>query len=101
MIAELEGAIGRQCRALRIDRALTQAELADRANVSLGALRHLEAGNGATTTTLVKVVRVLGREEWLEALAPTRPFSPIALLEQQRAQKTATARPRVRRRPKP
>ena len=54
---------------------LTQAEVAERANVSLGALRHLESGSGATVSTLVKVLRALGQEDWLDHLgARARPL---------------------------
>ena len=77
--------LGRRLRLLRLHRQLTQQELADRANVSLGALKHLEHGAGATTTTLAKVVHALDQEGWIEALAlPAPQFSPLELLEQRR-----------------
>jgi transcriptional regulator with XRE-family HTH domain len=97
-VDELERALGRQFRILRIQQDLSQAELADRANVSIGALRHLESGHGVTTTTLVKVVRALDRQAWLEDLAPSPTFSPIALLEQRREVERAAANPRRVRR---
>ena len=65
---ELEQRLGERLRALRIQRDLTQAELAEVANVSLGALKRLERGRGSTTTTLVSVLRALGQERWLDAL---------------------------------
>jgi transcriptional regulator with XRE-family HTH domain len=93
-----EQELGRRLRALRTAQQLTQLELADRANVSPGAVRHLEQGSGATTSTLAKVLQALGEERWLDALAPpATTFSPLDLLEQRRR----TARPerqRVRRR---
>ena len=58
---ELEKVIGGHIRNLRIGQGLTQEEVADRANVSLGALKHLESGAGATIHTLVKVLRALGQ----------------------------------------
>lgn len=80
-----EAELGRRLRALRLDRQLTQQELADRANVSLGAVKHLEQGAGATTTSLAKVLRALGHEDWIEALAPpVAAFSPLEVLEQRR-----------------
>ncbi|MHB1088791.1 MAG: helix-turn-helix domain-containing protein [Acidimicrobiales bacterium] len=79
---ELERTLGESVRALRIDRRLTQVELAARANVSVGALKNLENGRGSNTTTLVRVVHVLGHDEWLRALAPSAPtFNPLDLLE--------------------
>jgi transcriptional regulator with XRE-family HTH domain len=97
---ELEQRLGERLRALRIQRDLTQAELAEAANVSLGALKRLERGQGSTTTTLVSVLRALGQERWLDALgpAPSR-FNPLDVLEarNRRAARSSDA-PRVRRR---
>ena len=100
-VDELEAALGRNLRSRRINAGLTQVELAERANVSLGALRHLEGGAGANTTTLVKVLRALGATGWIDALAPPAAgFSPLAKLAE-RQRDTARARkgpPRVRKR---
>jgi transcriptional regulator with XRE-family HTH domain len=97
---ELEQRLGERLRALRIQRDLTQSELAEAANVSLGALKRLERGMGSTTTTLVSVLRALDQERWLDALgpAPSR-FNPLDVLEarNRRAARTSDA-PRVRRR---
>ncbi len=97
---ELEQTLGDGIRAVRLARRLTQVELADRANVSLGALKHLESGAGSTTTTLVKVLRALDADDWLHRLGPPeQPFDPLALLEQrQREQRRAAGPRRVRRR---
>jgi transcriptional regulator with XRE-family HTH domain len=97
---ELEQRLGERLRALRLQHDLTQAELAEAANVSLGALKTLERGMGSTTTTLVSVLRALGQERWLDALgpAPSR-FNPLDVLEarNRRAARSSDA-PRVRRR---
>jgi transcriptional regulator with XRE-family HTH domain len=94
---DLERRLGAGARAWRIDRRLTQAELADRANVSLSALKNLESGAGANVTTLVKVVHALGADDWLDALAPPpAAFDPLALLEQRRQATAARPRQRVR-----
>ncbi|MGE3620737.1 MAG: helix-turn-helix domain-containing protein [Acidimicrobiia bacterium] len=98
--AVAEVTLGRHLRARRIAAGLSQVELAERANVSIGALRHLEAGAGANVTTLVKVVVALGAEDWLERLAPPpEPFSPMDVLARQRAAQAEAAKgpPRVRR----
>ncbi|MDO8389954.1 MAG: helix-turn-helix transcriptional regulator [Actinomycetota bacterium] len=100
MTAELlEQTLGRTVRARRVAANLTQVELAERANLSVGAVQHLETGAGATIATLVKVLRVLGAEAWLDQLAPPAPqFSPLqALQQQQRAQRASAPRQRVSR----
>jgi transcriptional regulator with XRE-family HTH domain len=78
--------IGRNIKARRIESGVTQEELARRAGLGLGALKHLESGAGANLTTLVKVVRALGAEEWLSSLAPPPEptVSPMQLLRERR-----------------
>ena len=95
---ELERTLGRNVRALRVARSLTQAELASRANVSLGALKHLEQGAGATVGTLVKVLRALDAEEWIDTLGPVQaPFNPLDLLAATKRESAKSTRtPRVR-----
>ncbi|MGH9090113.1 MAG: helix-turn-helix domain-containing protein [Acidimicrobiales bacterium] len=97
---DLEATLGERFRTLRLSRRLTQAELAERANVSLGALKHLETGAGVTTATLTKVVRALGQERWIEDLAPAPAFNPLDLLEarerRERRQRQGPRRVRAR-----
>jgi transcriptional regulator with XRE-family HTH domain len=95
-IEDLERTLGEGVRSHRLRQRVTQAELAERANVALGALKALEQGRNSTTATLMKVLRALGQTEWLTRLSPPAPtFSPIELLEQRRS---SVKRPsRVRR----
>lgn len=80
---EWERLVGQQIRALRLRNGTTQLDLAGRANVSLAALKNLEAGRGSGLRTLIRVVRALGREEWLTQIAPAEPsVSPMQLLRE-------------------
>ena len=95
---ELEKVIGRHIRSLRIGQGLTQVEVAERANISLGALKHLESGAGATIHTLVRVLRALGREDWLDSLEPgTSAINPLDLLSARGARPKARPRRAPRR----
>jgi transcriptional regulator with XRE-family HTH domain len=67
--AELERMLGQHVRALRLLQNLPQTTLAEMAGVSTETLRGLEGGHGTTVRTLLAVVRALGRQEWLNALA--------------------------------
>jgi transcriptional regulator with XRE-family HTH domain len=86
---EFEHEVGAQVRVLRIARRLTQVELAELANVSLGALKSLEQGRGSTMSTFVRVLHALGRDEWLRSLQSSAPssadFNPLDLLTPRRA----------------
>ena len=77
---EWEARLGAQVRAERLRRGMDQASLASAANISTPSLSALENGTGSRLATLVKVVRALGREEWLDGLAPVGDISPLALL---------------------
>lgn len=97
-VEEWEAVVGAEVRAARIAANLDQAALAARADVSLGALKNLEAGKGSSLKSVVRVVRALDRTDWLEALAPPITVSPLAML----AAKRSGARPRQRvGRPRP
>ena len=80
---QLEQQLGLALRRRRVAQSITREALADRANVSVGALRNLETGAGANVTTLVRAVHALGADDWLTQLEPApEPFSPLAVVEQ-------------------
>lgn len=79
-----EQEIGAQVRRARLAENLSQAELADRANVGLSSIRALETGEGSRLRTLVRAVRALGLEDWLLALSPDPGVDPIALADAMR-----------------
>lgn len=89
---EMELEFGQQLRDLRLRRNIDQRQLAEQAGVALNAVKNLENGRGAKLTSLVKVLRALGRADWLETLAPTVAISPMQMLKtkqsRQRASKT-------------
>jgi transcriptional regulator with XRE-family HTH domain len=93
---EWEAVIGAEVRAARIAANVDQSELAKRADVSLGAVKNLEVGRGSSLKTLVRVVRALGRADWLDSLAPPITVSPLAMLSSRRP--ASLPRQRVSRR---
>jgi transcriptional regulator with XRE-family HTH domain len=66
--------------------------LAERAGVSLRALQSLENGEGSSLSTLVQVLRALGREDWLKTIAPVATVNPMNTVRR------AEPRQRARRR---
>jgi transcriptional regulator with XRE-family HTH domain len=79
-IEEWERKIAEQVRSLRLRLNLPQAVVSDRAGISLTAIKNLESGNGAAIKTLIKVLRVYGREDWLNTLASPVTVSPLQML---------------------
>jgi transcriptional regulator with XRE-family HTH domain len=93
---EMEAELGDKLKAQRLSGNLDQKTLAERAGVSLRALRNLEGGQGSTIKTLVSVLRALGRQDWLQAIAPVATINPLMLTPQARLRQRAS-RPRPRR----
>lgn len=81
---EWESEIGRQVRRARLAVDWSQATLAEQANISLSAVKGLEAGQGSSLRTLIRAVRALGLDDWLLALSPDPGVDPIALADAMR-----------------
>jgi transcriptional regulator with XRE-family HTH domain len=87
---EMEVEFGRQLRDLRLRRNIDQRRLAEQAGVALNAVKNLENGRGATLSSLVKVLRSLGRADWLKTLAPTVGISPMRMLKAKQPRQRAS-----------
>ena len=88
--------LGQRIARLRLERNLSQAQLAEQAGISKRTLERLEAGAAATQLSLfLRVLRQLDLLERLELLLPEPQPSPLALLEQQQATRNRASRRRV------
>jgi transcriptional regulator with XRE-family HTH domain len=87
---EWEATLGRQLRDLRLRQNVDQRQLAEQAGVALNVVKNLEAGKGATVTSLVKVLRALGRVEWIESMAPAVSISPLQMLKSKPSRQRAS-----------
>lgn len=87
---EMEVKFGEQLRDLRLRRNIDQRQLAEQAGVALNAVKNLENGRGATLSSLVKVLRSLGRADWLATLAPTVDISPMQMLKARQPRQRAS-----------
>lgn len=90
--------LGRRLARLRLERNLTQRQLADDAGVERKGVLRLEAGDPVQIVTLVRVLRALGRLDALDSLLPEAGPSPMELLqlhgrERQRASGRPAAQP--------
>jgi transcriptional regulator with XRE-family HTH domain len=94
---EFEVGLGQQLRSLRLRQNIDQRQLAARAGVALNVVKRLEAGKGATVGSLVKILRVLGRAEWLNSLAPAVSISPLQMLKTRPTRQRASPKQQRRR----
>lgn len=98
---EMEAGLGEKLKTLRLSRNLDQKTLAERAGISVRALRNLEGGQGSTIKTLVCVLRALGRQEWLNTIAPVATINPLALTREAQPRQRASRPRRIRNPDKP
>ena len=73
--------LGERLGRIRLDRNLTQAELAIEAGVSKRTVERMEAGGATQLVNLVRVCRALGLVEGFETLIPEPVASPVAQLK--------------------
>ena len=76
-MAEIGGRIAQH----RLNRNLTQKELASKAGISVPTVTRIEAGESSQLTNLIRILRVLGLAENLDSLIPDIPASPIQQLK--------------------
>jgi transcriptional regulator with XRE-family HTH domain len=86
--------LGERIRELRLRNNITQVVLAAQSDVSMKALRNLENGSGATVASLLRVLRTLGRTEWIDTLCPKVGISPMQMLTRKKARLRATGKTR-------
>jgi transcriptional regulator with XRE-family HTH domain len=86
--------MGQRLTAARLERRMTQAQLAQAAGVSKRTVERLEDGASAQLTNLVRCLRALEKLEGLERLLPETPVSPIELLKRGKAAPSRVRRAR-------
>lgn len=82
---EMLKVLGENLRASRLADNLSQQTVAERSGISLKAIRNLEAGENASTLSLLSYCRTLRKTDWLMTLAP--PEINDAMFERRFAQK--------------
>lgn len=91
--AQIEAALCKQVERIRLARNITQAQLAERAEVSLRTVGRLEKGEGVSLDTFIRVLKALGLQASLAAALPDPTVRPVERLQ-------AAGRERQRARPK-
>jgi transcriptional regulator with XRE-family HTH domain len=73
--------LGRRLERTRLERNLTQRELAAEAGVERKAVQRIEAGESVKLTSSIRVLRALGLLDTLDQLLPEPVPSPMELLK--------------------
>jgi transcriptional regulator with XRE-family HTH domain len=95
------GELGKRIAQARLERNLTQTDLAAEAGVAKRTLERLEAGQSSQLANLVRVIRALGLAANFDLLVPETPPSPIAELELRGRQRERASRRAKRGTPEP
>ena len=88
------GELGSRLEQLRVQRGITQADLAREAGIGKRTLERMEAGEGAQLVTILRVLRALGMIDRLDLLAPEVLPSPIARARLQGRRRQRASKPR-------
>jgi transcriptional regulator with XRE-family HTH domain len=72
--------VGHRIAAARLERQMTQAQLAEAAGVSKRTVERLEDGSSTQLGNMIRCLRALGKLEGLERLLPETSTNPIELL---------------------
>jgi len=78
----IEQELGSRLKALRLQRNITQKDLAEATTLSLNSIKSLEAGRGKLST-LIAVLRELGALDHLDSFIPEISISPMQLAKMQ------------------
>lgn len=73
--------LGERIARSRLDRNLTQAELAAKAGVSKRTVERMESGESVQLTSFVRILRALNLAGKIDVLVPEPSLSPMAQLE--------------------
>lgn len=84
--------IGARCKRRRLNRNLTQQEVADQAGLTRVTVGEFERGASAGMLTLIRILRVLGALEELDAFLPNTGPSPLQLAKLQGRQRQRASR---------
>jgi len=73
--------LGRRIARTRLERNITQAQLARESGIGVATLERMEAGQPSRTASFIRVLRALGLLEGLDAVIPEPTPSPIERLK--------------------
>ena len=78
--SELQSQLGDSITRLRLQKGVSQTEVAARANIAVTSIVRLEAGKGGNLATFIKVLKALDSASWLNTLAPLITVSPMDIV---------------------
>ena len=99
--AQIESELGARLKRQRVDLALNQAELAEKAGVGRRTITSVENGHGCSLRTFIALLRGLGGLPGLDHLLPDPGPSPIDLTTSKVKERKYPYKPRGKKRNEP
>ena len=87
--------IGQSIQQMRLNRNLTQQQLADMSGVNRVTISRLEGGQASTLLTLVQILRALDKLDTLNTFQTESEISPLQLLSLKRKQRKRATGTRI------
>jgi len=81
---QIEAMLCARLEAIRLNRNITQADLAQEAGVSPRTIRRMAKGQGVSLETFIRVMKALGLEQRFDTLLPPQQISPIDRVKESR-----------------
>jgi transcriptional regulator with XRE-family HTH domain len=78
--AQILAELGERLKATRIKKGFSQADVAERAGISVFTVSQMERGKNSSLSSLIAVMRVLKLLENFDSLVPEQVVSPVELL---------------------
>ena len=91
---ELMHEIGQRLSGYRLQKNLTQEELATATGLNQKTISHAEAGKDPRLSTIIRILRALGRIEALDAFLPKPGISPLMLAKMAGRERRRARKPR-------
>lgn len=91
---EIMREIGQRLSGYRLQKNLTQVDLATATGLNQKTVSHAEAGKDPRLSTLIRILRALGRIEALDAFLPKPGISPLMLAKMAGRERRRARKPR-------
>jgi transcriptional regulator with XRE-family HTH domain len=91
---EIMREVGLRLSACRLQLNLTQQEIAVQTGLNQKTISHAESGKDPRLTTIIKILRALGRLDALDAFLPKLGISPLMLVKMSGRQRRRARKPR-------